>query len=58
LATTYAWCGDTDHALEKLSILSSIPSDENYSTLRLDPIWDSLRSDPRFKPIVASLAPK
>jgi TolB-like protein/Tfp pilus assembly protein PilF len=58
LAITYAWCGDKDHALEKLSILSSIPSDVNYGRLRLDPIWDSLRGDPRFKQIVASLAPK
>jgi hypothetical protein len=26
--------------------------------LRLDPVWDSLRGDPRFEKIVASLAPK
>jgi hypothetical protein len=26
--------------------------------LRLDPSWDSLRGDPRFEKIVASLAPK
>jgi hypothetical protein len=25
---------------------------------RLDPFWDSLRGDPRFEKIVASLAPK
>jgi TolB-like protein/Tfp pilus assembly protein PilF len=58
LAITYAWCGDKDDALEKLSILSKIPSDVNYGTLRLDPIWDSLRGAPRFEQIVASLAPK
>ena len=57
LAITYAWCGDKDHALEKLSTLSSIPSDVNYGMLRLDPIWDSLRGDPRFEKIMASLAP-
>jgi TolB-like protein/Tfp pilus assembly protein PilF len=58
LAITYAWCGEKDNAIEKLSILSKIPSDVNYGTLRLDPIWDSLRGDPRFEQIVASLAPK
>jgi hypothetical protein len=26
--------------------------------LRLDPMWDPLRGDPRFEKIVASLAPK
>ena len=58
LAITYAWCGDKDDALEKLSVLSKIPSAVNYGTLRLDPIWDSLRGDdPRFEQIVASLAP-
>ncbi len=58
LAITYAWCGDKDRALENLSILSKIPSDVNYGTLRLDPIWDSVRDDPRFEKIVESLAPK
>jgi TolB-like protein/Tfp pilus assembly protein PilF len=58
LAITYAWCGEKDRALENLSLLSSIPSDINYGMLRLDPIWDSLRSDPRYEKIVASLAAK
>jgi hypothetical protein len=26
--------------------------------LRLSPVWDSLRGDPRFEKMVASLAPK
>ena len=58
LAITYAWCGEKNHALETLSVLSKIPSDVNYGTLRLDPIWDPLRGDPRFEKIVASLAPR
>ncbi len=58
LAITHAWCGDKNHAFETLSILSKIPSDVNYGTLRLDPIWDSLRGDPYYEKIVASLAPK
>ena len=57
LAITHTWCGDKDDAFEQLSTLSKIPSDVNYGILRLDPVWDSLRSDPRFEKIVASLAP-
>jgi hypothetical protein len=30
----------------------------SYGALKLLPHWDSLRGDPRFEQIVASLAPK
>jgi len=30
----------------------------SYGHVRLNPIWDPLRGDPRFEAIVASLAPK
>jgi TolB-like protein/class 3 adenylate cyclase/Tfp pilus assembly protein PilF len=58
LAITYAWCGEKDRAIEQLAIVTSVPSDVNYGRLRLDPSWDSLRSDPRFQKVVESLAPK
>jgi hypothetical protein len=29
-----------------------------YGALKLLPFWDSLRGDPRFEKIIASLAPK
>jgi TolB-like protein/Tfp pilus assembly protein PilF len=58
LTITYAWCGEKERALENLSFLATIPSDINYGMLRLDPTWDSLRSDARFAKIVASLAPQ
>jgi hypothetical protein len=29
-----------------------------YGALKLHPVWDPLRGDPRFEKIVASLAPK
>jgi hypothetical protein len=38
--------------------VSKIPCGPSYGGLRLDPEWDSLRGDPRFEKIVASLAPK
>jgi hypothetical protein len=44
--------------LEQLDIVSKIPCGPTYGELRLDPYWDSLRGDPRFEQIVASLAPK
>jgi TolB-like protein/Flp pilus assembly protein TadD len=58
LALIYAWTGERDLAIEQLEILSKIPNGPTYGMLRLDPVWDSLRGDPRFEKIVASLAPK
>jgi tetratricopeptide (TPR) repeat protein len=58
LAWIYAWTGERDLAIEQLETVSKIPGGPTYGMLRLDPIWDSLRGDPRFEKIVASLAPK
>ena len=58
LAVIYAWVGQKDLALEQLRLASSIPGYLSYGSLKLDPLWDPLRSDPGFKKIVASLAPK
>ena len=58
LALIYAWTGERDLAIEQLEIVSKIPGGPTYGMLRLDPVWDSLRGDPRFEKIVASLAPK
>ena len=53
-----AWAGETDLALEQLEAVTKIPGGPSYGELRLDPMWDPLRGDPRFEKIVASLAPK
>jgi tetratricopeptide (TPR) repeat protein len=53
-----AWTGERDLAIEQLKTLATIPNGASYGDLRLDPSWDSLRGDPRFERIVASLAPK
>ena len=58
LAVTYAWTGKEDAAFAELSAAVKIPGYLSYGELRLDPIWDPLRADPRFEKIVASLAPK
>src|SRR5438132_13510511 len=58
LALIYAWTGERDLAIEQLETVAKIPMGPTYGMLRLDPVWDSLRGDPRFEKIVASLAPK
>jgi serine/threonine-protein kinase len=59
LAVIYAWTGDKDHAIERLQEAANLPgSHVTYGHLRLNPLWDPLRGDPRFEAIVASLAPK
>jgi hypothetical protein len=59
LSAIYAWTGDKDRAIEQLSETAKLPgSSLSYGRLRLNPLWDPLRGDPRFEAIVASLAPK
>ncbi len=58
LAHIYALTGEKDPALKQLEIVGKIPCGPYYGELRRDPWWDSLRGDPRFEKIVASLAPK
>jgi tetratricopeptide (TPR) repeat protein len=58
LAHIYALTGEKDLALERLDVVSKLPCGPSYGQLRLDPEWDSLRENPRFEKIVASLAPK
>jgi TolB-like protein/Tfp pilus assembly protein PilF/predicted Ser/Thr protein kinase len=53
-----AWAGERELALEQLEAVAKTPGGPSYGELRLDPMWDPLRGDPRFEKIVASLAPK
>jgi TolB-like protein/Tfp pilus assembly protein PilF len=46
--------GETDLALEQLEAVTKIPGGPSYGELRLDPMWDVLRGNPRFEKIVAS----
>jgi TolB-like protein/predicted Ser/Thr protein kinase/Flp pilus assembly protein TadD len=57
-AVICAWSGEHDLAIEQLETLAKIPAGVTYGDIRLNPYWDSLRGDPRFEKIVASLAPK
>jgi hypothetical protein len=50
--------GDKNLAFEQLAISAQNPGGVTYGDLKLNPVWDTLRGDPRFEKIVASLAPK
>jgi len=59
LAVIYAWAGEKDRAVQRLAETTRLPASHiSYGYLRLHPLWDPLRGDPRFEAIVASLAPK
>ena len=58
LARVYALTGEKDLALEQLDAVNNVPWGPTYGQLRLDSEWDSLRGDPRFEKLVASLAPQ
>ena len=58
LAQIYVWTGEKDLAIAQLAAVERFPTYLSYGLLKLQPIWDPLRGDPRFEKIVASLAPK
>src|SRR5437867_9097864 len=57
LAMTYAWLGNNDSAIERLTFLAKAPGGPDYGQLKFDPAWDGLRSDVRFTKIVEGLRP-
>ena len=52
------WTGERELALGQLEAFTKTPGEYTYGNLRLSPMWDPLRGDPRFEKIVNSLAPK
>jgi len=54
LAQIYAWTGESDDALRLLDRSLSTPNGITVSFLKLDPIWEPLRSDPRFQALIDS----
>ena len=57
MARIYALLGDADHAVPLLERLLQLPYPLTPVLLRLDPVWDQIRNDPRFQKL-ASSAPK
>ncbi len=52
LAEIYAWTGENEAALDLLEHSLITPAGVTVSSLKLDPIWDPLRSDARFQGLV------
>ncbi len=59
IARAYAILGDPDRAVPLLERLLKIPYDASITPvmLRLDPIWDPLRNDPRFQKLAIEKKP-
>ena len=56
LAQVLAMTGDRDGAFDKLGKLVKLPFGLNHGDLKLNPMWDDLRNDPRFDRILAESA--
>ncbi|HEX2260181.1 MAG TPA: hypothetical protein VHJ56_01005, partial [Candidatus Binatia bacterium] len=52
LAKIYTWTGEIDQAIQLLDRSLNTPNGVTVPALKLDPIWDPLRSDPRFQALI------
>jgi serine/threonine protein kinase/Flp pilus assembly protein TadD len=59
MADIYALLGDADHAIPVVKRLLQIPYGGAITPalLRLDPVWDQIRNDPRFQELAAEKTP-
>jgi hypothetical protein len=58
LAVVYAWTNELNLAFATLDSVTKTPFGIYYGELKLNPIWDPLRKDPRFENLLAELAPR
>jgi serine/threonine-protein kinase len=58
VAQVHATLGDNDQAIEILDGLLNRPSEVTVNTLKLNPAWDPLRTDPRFQALLTKYAGK
>ncbi len=52
LAEIYMMCGKYEAAIDQIETLLSVPSNMSVGMLRVDPIWDPIRGNPRFRRLV------
>ena len=57
LAEIYASVGEHDEAFLPLDHLLAVPNGLTVPQLRLDPVWDPLRADPRFQKLCEEKQP-
>ncbi len=57
-ARIHMMCGDFDTALALLDRSLQTPSGVTIQELRLDPVWDALRADPRFQRLLTKFGGK
>src|SRR6266480_33090 len=53
LAIVYMWTGERDAAIQQLEEVVKVPGGPTFGDLKLNPVWDDLRNDPRFGKIIA-----
>jgi TolB-like protein/Flp pilus assembly protein TadD len=58
LAQIYGLTGESDEAFPLIEHLLEVPSGLTIPILKLDPIWDPLRKDPRFQDLLDKYAAK
>src|SRR6266496_676917 len=58
LAQIYAWTGESDEAFRLLDHLLVVPNGITVFYLKLDPVWDPLRKDPRFQVLIDKYSAK
>ena len=65
VAIAYMWTGERDAALQQLAEVAKLPASSSplpacpglsAGELKLNPVWDELRNDPRFEAIIAEAA--
>jgi TolB-like protein/Flp pilus assembly protein TadD len=56
LAQIYALTGEADEAFRLIDHLLETPNGLTTPLLKLDPVWDSLRNDPRFQALIDKYA--
>src|SRR5204862_4369873 len=58
LAQIYAWTGERDEAFRLLDHLLAVPSGLTVPMVKVDPVWDPIRNDPRFQALIDKYAAK